>query len=65
MFGNFEDDTHALRTGMLIGALIKAGIKVIPDMDDEGNYTPYMTITLDDAIPLFPIKLRIVTLLPE
>jgi hypothetical protein len=41
---NFQDDDHALRAGMLIGGLMKAGIQAIPEIDGEGNYTPNITV---------------------
>lgn len=43
---NFQDDDHAFRTGMLIGALMKAGIQVIVEIDDEQNYTNRLTVVL-------------------
>lgn len=44
----FKSDGHALRTGMLMGTLVKAGIRCEPVTDDEGNYTPDIIIHLDD-----------------
>lgn len=40
----FQDDEHALHTGMFIGSLMKAGFQVIVEMDAEQNYTNLMTI---------------------
>ena len=41
---HFQDDQHALHTGMLVGALMKAGIMVIMGLDDEQNYTNDLTL---------------------
>lgn len=62
---NFQDDTHALRTGMLMGMLLKAGITVVPETDDEGNYTDRLIITLDASLPMFATHITVVTLPPE
>lgn len=42
----FADEMHALNTGFLTGALLKAGFLVILDVDDEGNYTGLMEIVI-------------------
>ena len=43
----FETPEHALRTGMLLGFLMKQGIRVEPVIDDQGNYTPQLIIWLE------------------
>jgi len=44
--GHFADDDHAMRAGFLIGTLMKAGVHIIPDTDEEGNYMPTMAIQI-------------------
>lgn len=45
LFENFEDDRHALATGLILGTLIKGSqddtmLKVLePVLDEDGNYT--------------------------
>ena len=45
---NFNSDEHALKTGYLVGLLVKHGIAVQVMMDDEGNYTDKVTIETDE-----------------
>lgn len=47
MTTNFENDDHALVTGMLIGLLMKAGIPAYPVVDDKGDYLPRLRLRLD------------------
>lgn len=58
---NFQDDDHALRTGMLIGALMKAGIQVIVEIDDEQNYTNNLTIVFpgDRFVDEFAVHVKV------
>lgn len=42
----FHDDLHALKTGMAIGAMQVAGLDVIAEQDDLGNYTGVITMML-------------------
>lgn len=46
-FGTFKDQGHALRAGMAFGAAVKAGLPVEPELDDQGNYTPVMLLSLE------------------
>ena len=57
--GHFHDDEHALRTGFLLGALMKGGIPASPISDDEGNYTSVILVylQLEEGIP--PIEIRV------
>jgi hypothetical protein len=47
---NFEDDAHALSTGLLIGSLRGAGVTVKPTLDGHDAYTPVLAV----EIPLDP-----------
>lgn len=62
---NFANDSHALRTGMLLGLLLKSGITVWPGTDDEGNYTDTITVVLDNTLPLFTTKVEVRVLPPS
>ena len=42
---HFENSTHALRAGLLIGLLMKEGIQVEPVMDGK-DYTDVLSITV-------------------
>jgi hypothetical protein len=44
--GYFASDDHALLTGFVIGAMMKAGITVRPETDENGNFLPKLTIQL-------------------
>ena len=59
LMGYFLDDQHALRTGFLLGTLMKAGIEVSPDVDGDGNYTDELTVRLPDDDGLPPVTIRI------
>jgi hypothetical protein len=62
--GYFEDDDHALKQGMLLGYLMKAGVRARPEMDDQHNYTDVLVIdVVDPDGTFFPIRVR--TLPPE
>lgn len=64
--GHFNDDLHALRTGFLLGTLMRAGIDCNPHTDDEGNYLPVVTIRLPEAVAgIPPIEVNIQVLPPE
>lgn len=52
--GHFADETHALRTGLLIGTLMKAGIHIRPETDDDGNYLSRIAIELPPLEELAP-----------
>ena len=60
---HFQDDDHALRTGMLLGFLMRAGIPAYPEMDDDGNYTSRIQITAAIG-PNEPVRIAI-EVLPE
>ena len=49
---NFKDSEHAFLTGLLSGQLIKAGFVVMPQLDDEDNYTPFIAVRVDDDVAL-------------
>ena len=42
---SLSSPTHALATGALMGAASKAGLTLVPVMDDEGNYTNRFEVT--------------------
>ena len=44
---NFQDDDHALMTGMLAGLLMKSGIPAVVERDDAGDYLPRIRIRMD------------------
>jgi hypothetical protein len=44
--GYFADDDHAMKYGFLIGTMMKAGVHVVPDTDEEGSYMTTMAIQL-------------------
>ncbi len=48
MDGNFENDDQALKTGMLIGLLMKHGIPHRVETNAAG-YTPVVWITLEEG----------------
>lgn len=41
---NFKDSQHALRTGLLIGALRAAGFDAVMTTDHDGDWTPVIRI---------------------
>ena len=47
--GNFADEQHALVAGVLWGTLVKAGIRAVPELDDEDNYLPILVIRLPEG----------------
>jgi hypothetical protein len=51
MTSNFQSDFHALKCGMVIGALMKAGIPAYPETDDNGDYTNIIHMRLDMGDP--------------
>ena len=55
---NFDGFDHALKAGMVIGALMKAGIMAYPDVDDEGNYLDTISMRIDMGDPQ-PVDVRI------
>lgn len=60
----FENDQHALQTGMLIGALIGKGIEVRPEMDDEGHYTGPLAIYFSNDDEMIVVFVKVLPL-PE
>ena len=51
--GNFNNDIHALFSGMLVGHLLRQGVDATSVRDEDGDYTPSIDITLP-AHPAFP-----------
>lgn len=53
-FGYFIDERHCLYVGWVLGIALKHGFDLRPEVDDDGNYTdrvvvslkPYATVTL-------------------
>lgn len=45
----FDTDLHAIKAGWVVGELISHGVQVLPVKDDNGDYTPKMTLTLPDG----------------
>ena len=58
MARNFDSDFHALKAGMVIGALMKAGIMAYPDVDADGEYTDTISMRIDMGDPQ-PVDVRI------
>lgn len=63
MDNNFEDEGHALATGLLIGHLSKA-ITVKPTLDGEGDYTPVLAVEIPlvddgDSGPFLTVFIRV------
>jgi hypothetical protein len=47
--GHFKSNNHALSTGLFIGFLTRKGIAFTVEMaEDDENYTPRLTVHLDD-----------------
>ena len=44
--GKLTDTDHAMRTGLLAGTLMQAGIRLVVEADDEGYFTDKLTIFL-------------------
>lgn len=45
---NFENDQHALVTGMVVGLLNRHGLAAEPIVDDDGDYTDVIEIAHDN-----------------
>ena len=58
MAKNFDDYDHALKVGMVIGALMKAGIMAYPETDEDGDYTAVVSMRIDMGDPQ-PIDVQI------
>lgn len=58
---HFEDNNHAIHTGMLMGLLSKKGIAGKPTVDERGDYTPVIQIDvpLDKEGTFIPIYIRV------
>ncbi len=54
-----DDGTHALRAGFVFGALMKAGLQAEPEVDDEGNFTSILKLTLTPIDKEITIRLRV------
>jgi hypothetical protein len=46
IIGYFRDEYHAIKTGMLIGTLMKADVITRPETDEDGNFMPKIMIEL-------------------
>jgi hypothetical protein len=55
----FESDDHALKTGFLIGQLLKAGIKCNMVRDDAGNYKPLIEIVIPEEGEIEPVRITV------
>lgn len=55
-----EGPNHAMRTGMLLGILVKQGVDVQEEYDEDGNYAASLLITLPESAPTSLRTLRIV-----
>ncbi len=61
----FEGPDHAFRGGLLIGLLMKHGIDVTPEVDENGNYLNRIKI-LDDTTLAPEVELVLeIALLPR
>ena len=53
---NFNDDNHALHTGMALGVLMKQGLDVQPETDRDGDYTDVIALTDNESEIVFRLK---------
>ena len=62
---HFASDQHALRQGLLMGLMMKAGISIEPQFDDESNYIDELVVILPVVSEYeIPIRVRIKVLPP-
>ena len=52
---HFVDDRHALYTGWVTGQLAMSGVRVMPTVDLEGDYTATIEVHLPNATSIFLI----------
>jgi hypothetical protein len=55
----FESDDHALKTGYLIGYLIRQGIKFNIVRDDLGNYKPLIELVIPEEGETEPLRITV------
>ena len=53
-----ESSEHALLVGLVHGYLLRLGVHVVPEFDDEGNYLASLVMILPE--PALGTKVRIV-----
>ena len=51
-FGNYANPRHCLYVGWVVGHAMKHGIPAVPVLDDQGNYTPIIEVTLDEGVTI-------------
>jgi hypothetical protein len=55
----FESDDHALKTGYLVGYLLREGIKFNLIRDDAGNYKPLIEIVIPEEGEVEPLRITV------
>jgi hypothetical protein len=45
---NFSSDRHALYMGWVVGKALQHGLKITPELDDDGQFTDRLTLQLPD-----------------
>lgn len=55
----FEDDDHALKTGFLVGTLLRAGVQCNLVRDDLGNYKPLLNIVIPEDGEIEPVRITV------
>lgn len=45
----FADANHALKTGMVLGVLLRNGIDALPGIDEDGDYTNVVEFSHEDV----------------
>jgi hypothetical protein len=61
---NFASSTHALRAGFLIGTLVKAGITVELQYDEQNNYIDEFVVVMKPEEFDIPMRVRLKVLPP-
>lgn len=53
-------DRHALYVGAVLGLAMRHGLDLIPVVDEYGNYTDELMLSLADATGMLPITVTVV-----
>ena len=56
---NWQSEEHSLMAGMLIGHLMKAGVKAYPSVDEHGDYMNEIVIELDPGVESMKVKISV------
>lgn len=49
---NIVDGRHALYVGWVAGIALNSGIRLLPVVDDDGNYTDQLTLPINQGVIL-------------